>query len=80
MLATTWALPVSSVSKKITGRAIGIFNTGGQLAGLVSPTVIGYLVDLSKGSFNSSFIFMISCLLVASLLTLTLRKPAHQEE
>jgi MFS-type transporter involved in bile tolerance (Atg22 family) len=59
---------------------MGIFNTGGQLAGLVSPTIIGYLVDLSKGSFNSSFIFMISCLLVASLLTLTLRTPAHQEE
>ncbi|MGA2991315.1 MAG: MFS transporter [Candidatus Korobacteraceae bacterium] len=80
MLAATWALPVSSVSKKITGRAIGIFNTGGQLAGLVSPTVIGYLVDISKGSFNSSFIFMISCLLVASLLTMTLRRPVNQEE
>lgn len=80
MLAATWALPVSSVSKKITGRAVGIFNTGGQLAGLVSPTVIGYLVDLSKGSFNTSFIFMISCLLVASLLTLTLRRPVNQEE
>jgi nitrate/nitrite transporter NarK len=80
MLAATLALPVSSVSKKITGRAIGIFNTGGQLAGLVSPTVIGYLVDISKGSFNSSFIFMISCLLVASLLTMTLRRPVNQEE
>jgi sugar phosphate permease len=80
MLAATWALPVSAVSKKITGRAVGIFNTGGQLAGLVSPTIIGYLVDLSKGSFNSSFIFMISCLIIASLLTLTLRTPVNQEE
>ncbi len=80
MLAATWALPVSAVSKKITGRAVGIFNTGGQLAGLVSPTIIGYLVDASKGSFNSSFIFMISCLITASLLTLTLRAPVNQEE
>jgi len=80
MLATTWALPVSSVPEKITGRAIGIFNTGGQLAGLVSPTIIGYLVDVSKGSFNTSFIFMISCLLIASGLTLTLGKTVNQAE
>jgi hypothetical protein len=29
-------------------------NTGGQAAGLLSPTTIGYLVDISKGSFNFS--------------------------
>ena len=80
MLAATWALPVSAVSKKITGRAVGIFNTGGQLAGLLSPTIIGYLVDVSKGSFNSSFIFMIGCLLVASAISLTLKtKPSEAD-
>jgi len=80
MLAATWALPVSAVSKKITGRAVGIFNTGGQLAGLISPTIIGYLVDVSKGSFNSSFIFMISCLIIASAITLTLGTNVTQVE
>jgi len=80
MLAATWALPVSSVSKKITGRAVGIFNTGGQMAGLVSPTIIGYLVDVSKGSFNSSFIFMISCLIISSAITLTMGTHVNQVE
>jgi sugar phosphate permease len=80
MLAATWALPVSSVSKKITGRAVGIFNTGGQMAGLVSPTIIGYLVDVSKGSFNSSFIFMISCLIISSAITLTMGTNVTQVE
>jgi sugar phosphate permease len=80
MLAATWALPVSSVSKKITGRAVGIFNTGGQMAGLVSPTIIGYLVDVSKGSFNSSFIFMISCLIISSAITLTMGTNVNQVE
>ena len=79
-LAATWAFPVSSVSKKITGRAVGIFNTGGQLAGLLSPTIIGYLVDVSKGSFNTSFIFMIACILISSAITLTLRTSASEAD
>ncbi len=72
-LAATWALPVSSVPKAITGRAVGIFNTGGQLAGLISPTVIGFLVDKTGGSFNSSFIFMIICIVISSVLALGIR-------
>ncbi len=71
-LAAVWALPVSSVSKKITGRAIGIFNTGGQAAGLLSPIVIGYLVDVT-GSFNAGFNFMIACLAISIVLALTLK-------
>jgi sugar phosphate permease len=78
-LATVWALPVSSVPKEITGRAIGIFNTGGQLAGLVAPTLIGYLVDLSHGNFNTSFIVMIACIAVSSLITLTIKPQACEE-
>jgi MFS-type transporter involved in bile tolerance (Atg22 family) len=71
-LAAVWALPVSSVSKKITGRAVGIFNTGGQLAGLLSPVMIGYLVDLT-GSFNASFNFMIACIAVSIVMALSFK-------
>ena len=71
-LAAVWALPVSSVSKKITGRAVGIFNTGGQAAGLLSPIVIGYLVDVT-GSFNAGFNFMIACLAISIALAFTLK-------
>jgi sugar phosphate permease len=78
MLATVWALPVSSVPKAITGRAVGVFNTGGQAAGLLSPTIIGYLVDISKGSFNSSFIFMIACLIISAAITLTIRTTTSE--
>jgi sugar phosphate permease len=80
MLAAVWALPVSSVPKAITGRAIGIFNTGGQMAGLVSPTIIGYLVDVSKGSFNTSFIFMIGCLIASAAITLTIKARTSEVE
>lgn len=78
-LATVWALPVSTVSKKITGRAIGIFNTGGQLAGLLSPIMIGYLVDLSGGSFNTSFIFMIVCIAISMTIVLFCNSRTSEE-
>ena len=82
-LATVWALPVAAVSKKITGRTIGIFNTGGQLAGLLAPVMIGYLVDLSGGSgsasFNTSFIFMIGCIVVSLLIALTIKVSNFEE-
>ena len=79
-LAATWALPVSSVSKSITGRAVGIFNTGGQMAGFLSPTIIGYLVDTSQGSFDSSFIFMICCIVISTFLTLTITTSTSEQE
>ena len=81
-LATVWALPVSAVSKKITGRAVGIFNTGGQLAGLLSPIIIGYLVDLSGAgskSFDTAFIFMIGCIVISSLLALSIKVSNYEE-
>lgn len=71
-LAAVWALPVSSVPKKITGRAVGIFNTGGQGAGLLSPVIIGYLVDVT-GSFNAGFNFMIGCLAISIALAFTFK-------
>jgi sugar phosphate permease len=71
-LAATWACPMSAVSTTMTGRAIGVFNTGGQLAGLLSPTLIGYLVDVSHGGFASSFAVMIGCIVASSLVAVTL--------
>jgi sugar phosphate permease len=71
-LAAVWALPVSSVPKRITGRAVGIFNTGGQSAGLLSPIIIGYLVDVT-GSFNAGFNFMIACLAISIALAFTFK-------
>jgi uncharacterized membrane protein YccC len=50
------------------------------MAGLVSPTIIGYLVDVSKGSFNTSFIFMIGCLIASAAITLTIKARTSEVE
>jgi nitrate/nitrite transporter NarK len=55
------------------GTAGGFINMVGQLAALVSPLVIGYLVQTSKGGFVSSCIFLIGTALVSCAIMLTLK-------
>jgi nitrate/nitrite transporter NarK len=73
-----WALPMSIIPKSVMGTASAVVTMGGQLAGLVSPMVIGYLVQISGGSFNTSFMFLIAGTLLSSAIALTVKeqKPA----
>jgi len=55
--ALGWAI-ISDVSPKTSAGLNGaIFNTFGSLAGIVTPIVIGYLVQ-SMGSFNGALIYV----------------------
>jgi len=72
-----FSLPVSAISKEITGRAMGIVNTAGQIAGFLSPLIVGFLVQMSGAgskSFDSAFIFFIVCVVVSSLVAMTFPK------
>ena len=55
---------------------MGIANTGGQLAGFITPLAIGFIVQIFNGSYNAAFwmliIFAVICMV--SLLTLNYRK------
>jgi sugar phosphate permease len=72
-MGTFWALPMSAVSKAITGRAMAIVNTGGQVAGTISPLLIGFLVQITGGGFNATFRFMIDGTLMSSLFALLVK-------
>lgn len=77
-----FGLPMSAISKDIAGRAMGIVNTAGQVAGFLSPIIVGYLVQISGGgerSFDTAFIFLIGSVLISSLvaMTFTQRKPGQ---
>ena len=66
-----FGLPMSAISKDIAGRAMGIVNTAGQVAGFLSPIIVGYLVQISgtgERSFDTAFMFLIGAMLVSSLV------------
>lgn len=70
----------SFILKKIpaeyAGTAMGMANTGGQLAGFVTPTLIGLMVDAFDGSYNAAvwMLVIISIMCVASILSIAERK------
>jgi hypothetical protein len=53
---------------------MGIINFGNQMAGFLAPTIIGFLVQFSGGSFNSTFILLIVACLLSAAIPLSLRE------
>ncbi len=68
-----WALPMNTVPRRLMGVASGFINMAGQLAALVSPVLIGFLVGRANGSFKVTFVLLVASLLVSCLIVLTIR-------
>jgi len=86
LLVTFIALLLPSfVLKRIpsnyAGTAMGMANTGGQLAGFVTPTLIGFMVDAFDGSYEVAvwMLVIISLICVCSILTISQNNPAAKE-
>lgn len=61
-----WAVISDVAPKEAVGVLGAIFNTFGNIAGIVTPIVIGYIVETTK-SFNGALIFVSANALVAIL-------------
>lgn len=70
------AIVLKKFPSTITGSAMGLANTGGQLAGFVTPMAIGFMVDAFNGSYDAAFwmliVFAVIC--IVALLTLNDQK------
>ena len=56
--ALGWAVVADTSPKEAIGLSGAIFNMFGNVAGIVTPIVIGYLVATSGGSFNGALVFV----------------------
>jgi sugar phosphate permease len=70
-----WAMPMESVKRSHVGTATGVMNAGGSIGGILSPTIIGYLVGMS--GYNAAFIFMGGALVFTALVVSFVRLPAE---
>src|SRR6478735_2155802 len=68
-LPAFWALPSAFLTSAAAAAAVGFINCTASIGGFVGPKVFG---DLSQrtGSFNTGFVVMIACWIIASLLVL----------
>src|SRR5712692_2196253 len=68
-LPSFWALPSAFLTSSAAAAAVGFINCTASIGGFVGPKIFG---DLSQrtGSFNTGFVVMIVCWIIASLLVL----------
>jgi len=52
-----WTVVADTAPKKIVGMTGGVFNSIGQASGIITPVVIGYILE-STGSFNGALIYV----------------------
>ena len=57
--ATVYMMPMQWMSAHEVGTATGVIIFGQQLAGVVAPVVMGYLISLFDGSYDAVFGFVI---------------------
>jgi sugar phosphate permease len=71
IIGPIWSVPMD-IAPRYAGMASGMMNFGFGIAGLISPSSFGYLVDRT-GSWVAPFIASISLLLLGAVLALRLR-------
>ena len=74
ILGSAVAIVLKIVTGNIAGSATMIVNMGGQVAGFISPVVMGYLVSVFNGSFNAVFYYLIGAASVCALSTFLIPK------
>lgn len=80
-VGVVFGLPMMAVPKDIAGRAMGIVNTAGQLAGFLAPMIVGALVTVHADGtrdFSTAFGFLCCAAITACVLACFYR-PMKQE-
>jgi sugar phosphate permease len=72
------AFLVKQVPTEVVGSATGLSTFGSQLAGLITPLVIGLLVDAFKGSFIAAFGYLILFAIV-SIVCFAILRPRQNK-
>ncbi|MFB7642002.1 MFS transporter [Peribacillus butanolivorans] len=66
--------------KELTGSVTGLVSFGGQIAGGISPVVIGFVLTLFKGSYNAASWFLITAALAGAIAAITINKVKETKE
>ncbi|BBY19920.1 MFS transporter [Mycobacterium stomatepiae] len=77
MYGPFWSLPMQLLPSSLMGAGAGLINFAGQIAGFVSPIVIGYTVGVT-GTYTAGFLFLAAAAVTCFLITATLREPARE--
>ncbi|MFE4239678.1 MFS transporter [Peribacillus butanolivorans] len=63
---------------ELTGSVTGLVSFGGQIAGGISPVVIGFVLTLFKGSYNAASWFLITAALAGAIASITIKNKVKE--
>ena len=72
--AIFWGMLMHLIPTAIMGKASSVVNFGGQVAGVVSPFIIGFLIDNASGGYHHAFLFMVLSLIGSAVLIFFIQK------
>jgi sugar phosphate permease len=78
VFAIIMAMPHQVFSKNVIGSSIGFINFGGQIGALLAPTVMGFLLEKSHGSYQTAFMYVIICGVLTILAAATLSRSSKE--
>ncbi|GAA5117869.1 MFS transporter [Pseudonocardia adelaidensis] len=68
-------MPIRALPRELIGSGMGLVNTGGQVAGVLAPLVMGWLAE--EFDFGAAFGFLVATTVAAALIALvTSSRPA----
>lgn len=65
-----WTLPMILLPTKLMGSGSGFINTGGQIGGVLTNILIGYVITWNNDNYTTGFYVMLGALVVAAVLVL----------
>ncbi|RNB83988.1 MFS transporter [Brevibacillus nitrificans] len=78
--AVVLAMPLKYFSQEAMGSTVGIMYFGGQIAGTIAPTLLGYMITLFNGSYDAAFTLLIIALVIPLITCFFLRLQQTQNE
>ena len=75
--APFWSLVMDLLPSRVMGYSTGFINTGGQIAGICSPIILGALIQLTR-HYNTGFVFMAVSAGVSAVLAATLGEASAE--
>lgn len=67
-----FVIPLKYMKKESIGTVTGILNFGQQLAGILAPSIMGYMLTIFNGSYSIIFIFVTFTVAISFFITLTI--------
>lgn len=79
-LVATLTMPLKYIASSSMGSATGMIYLGGQIAGVIAPTAMGFIIQQFNGSYDAGFWFLIAALGISFLVGMTVRSSDATNE